>query len=87
MRNIPAFISTVSATRTIALPDNIPIGTKVAVMVMSDEPAGDTPERRLRFDRVMAVIQAAIAEGFTPPAISDGELDSRIKMARRSTGT
>lgn len=56
-------------------------------MVMSDEPAEDSPERRLRFDRVMAAIQAAIAEGFTPPAISDRELDSRIKMARRATGS
>ena len=87
MHKIPAFISTVNATRTIALPASIPVGSRVAVMVMSGEPAEDSPERRLRFDRVMAAIQAAIAEGFTPPVISDKELDSRIKMARRTTGS
>ena len=87
MKRIPAFLSTVGATRTIALPDTIPVGTRVAVMVMPDDPAADNPERRLRFDRVMAAIQAAIKEGFTPPTISDVELDSRIKMARRATGS
>ncbi|MBX3054613.1 MAG: hypothetical protein KF753_24295 [Caldilineaceae bacterium] len=86
MRNIPAFISTVNADRTIALPENIPVGAKVAVMVMSEE-LEDSPERRLRFERVMATIQAAIAEGFAAPAISDRELDSRIKMARRGIGS
>lgn len=87
MRNIPAFISTVDANRTIALPYSIPVGAKVAVMVMSEEAAEDSPERRLRFERVMAAIQAAMAEGFSPPAISDRELDSRIKMARHAAGS
>lgn len=87
MYRIPAFLSTVGATRTIALPDTIPVGTRVAVMVMSDEPAADNPERRLRFDRVMTAIQAAIKEGFSSPAISDAELDSRIDRARRATGS
>jgi len=86
MHRIPAFISTVDETRTIALPDTIPVGARVAVMVMPGKPGEDSPERRLRFERVMEAIQAAIREGFTPPAISDEEYDARIEMARHAVG-
>lgn len=87
MKTIPAFVSTVGATRTIALPDDIPVGARIAVMVITEEIVDDHPKRRARFDAVMAAIQAAMREGFSPPAISDSEFDARIDRARHATGS
>lgn len=81
-----AFVSTVDTSRTIVLPDDIPIGATVAVVLMPSEAAANVAlTRRARFEQVMAAIRAAMSEGFSAPDISDTELDARIERARRAT--
>ena len=80
-----AFISTVNGDHTIQLPKEVPIGAKVAIFLMPGEAAN--PEqltRQARFEKVIAAVRAAIADGFTPPVISDAELKARIQRARQA---
>ncbi len=80
------YISTVNKSRTITLPDTVPIGAKVAVVLLpAEESAEPMPGRDARFATVMAAIRAAIADNFTPPDISDAELSVRIDRARRAS--
>lgn len=80
-----AFISTVNADHTIRLPKEIPVGAKVAVVLMpTEEQTVELDTRRARFEKVISAIRAAIADGFAAPAISDEELSARIKRARRA---
>ena len=82
-----AFISTVNADHTIRLPKEIPVGTKVAVVLMPvEEQTVELTERRARFEKVMSAIRAAITDGFSAPAISDEELNARIKRASQLPG-
>lgn len=81
-----SFISVVDRSRTITLPDSVPIGAKVAVVLLPGEEkpeAGST--RATRFAAVMTAIRAAIADEFTPPEIGDAELDARIDRARKAS--
>ena len=74
-----SYISIVDKSRTITLPDSVPIDARVAVVLL---PGEEKPEARstraARFAAVMEAIRAAIADGFTSPEISDAELDARI---------
>jgi hypothetical protein len=80
-----AFISTVNSDHTIQLPEEVPIGAKVAIFLMpGGEPNPDQIVRRARFEKVIAAVRAAIADGFTPPIISDAELKARIQRARQA---
>ena len=80
------YISTVTKSRTITLPDTVPIGAKVAVVLLPAEDAAEPiPGRDARFASVMAAIRAAIADNFMPPDISDAELTARIERARRAS--
>jgi hypothetical protein len=69
------YISTVDKSRTILLPDTVPVGARVAVVLL---PSVETPpdadaERTARFTAVMKAIAAAQVAGFTPPEISNAE--------------
>ena len=82
-----AYIATVERDHTIHLPEAIPVGSKVAVLLLPAAAALSDPnnDRRARFEQVLAAVRTAIAEGFSPPAISDTELNARIRRARQST--
>ena len=82
------YISIVDPSRTIPLPDTVPIGARVAIVLLPpvEMPPDADAERTARFVAVMNAIAAAQATGFTPPDISDAELDARIDRARRSSG-
>lgn len=80
-----AFVSTVNPDRTIVLPDAIPVGAKVAVVVLtSEELDEEETARNLRFEIVMDSIRTAINSGFEPPEISDKELKKLINEARNA---
>lgn len=81
----PAYVATVRADHTVVLPADVPVGSKVAVVIMSPD-EGDKAEkaRRARFQKVLDAIKAATEAGFTPPAISDAEIDARIERARHA---
>ena len=81
----PAYISTVSADHTVALPKEVPVGSKVAVIIVSPH-EGKVAEkaRQARFQKVLDAIKAAKEAGFTPPALPDSEIDARIERARHA---
>lgn len=67
------------------LPTDVPIGSKVAVVIMSPGEGKQAEKaRQARFQKVLDAIKAATEAGFTPPAISDEEIDARIERARHS---
>lgn len=79
------YVSVVDKSRTIILPDSVPIGAKVAVVLLPGEEETELRSTRAaRFATVMAAIGSAIADDFTPAEISDAELDARIDRARRA---
>jgi hypothetical protein len=79
------YISTVDQSRTITLPHTVPIGTRVAVVLLpdADEPKGSS-EREARFNAVMSVIREAQAADLPSSLVSDEEIDARIERARHS---
>ena len=83
------YISTVDPSRTISLPDTVPVGAMVAIVLLPpvETPPDADAERTVCFMAVMKAIAAAQAAGFTPPEISDAELDARIDRARRTSGS
>ncbi len=80
----PAYSGTVSEGHTVRIPAEVPIGARVAILLLPSEAVDEREfERKEKFESVMAAIRAAIAAGYTPPAISDEELDARIRRARQ----
>lgn len=80
----PAYIGTVDEGHVVSVPSEVPIGAKVAILLLPPTLADEREaERKERFDSVMTAIRSAIAAGYTTPAISDEELDVRIRRARR----
>lgn len=84
MTTTNAFISTVNTDRTIVLPDSIPIGAKVAVLILPIEDDSTEEARNRRFEQTLSVIQRAISDGYTSPDISKQELKARIRRARKA---
>lgn len=80
------YISTVRPDHTVFLPRDVPVGATVAMVIMSPEESNAAEKaRHARFQKVLDAINAATAAGFTPPAISDAEIDARIERARHAT--
>ena len=85
MTTISAYVSIVKGNRTIELPQNIPIGAKVAVIVLpSEDIKEESVIRTMRFQMVMDAIRAAISSNFESPEISDQELNDLIHEARQA---
>ncbi|MEZ4706836.1 MAG: hypothetical protein R3A44_06510 [Caldilineaceae bacterium] len=84
MTTTSAFFSTVEANHTIVLPNSVPIGAKVAVILLPAESDNDeNVMRAARFQQVMNAIRNAINSNYTTPDISDQELNQLIKEARQ----
>lgn len=79
----PAYIATINANHTIELPEEMPVGATVAVVLIPagiDNAAGI--ERHERFSRTLTAITAAA----TPPLdMTDEDIDALIKQARKSS--
>ena len=85
MTTTSAFVSTVKADRTIVVPEGIPVGAKVAVVLLpTEETQEESAARNMRFQKVMDTIRAAINTNFTSPSVSDKELDKLIEEARQA---
>jgi hypothetical protein len=89
LETIPAYITVVTADRTIVLPDDMPIGAKVAVVIMPSERSlpNEDDARRERFAKTLAAIKAAVESEESLSAMPDDALDELIEKARKSTGT
>jgi hypothetical protein len=76
-----AYIATIQPDHTVAVPEEMPIGASVAVIVLPSQPADDAA-RRARFTATLAAIQSAMS---TPvPPLTDSELNALLEKARRS---
>lgn len=85
MTTTSAYVSTVDANRMIELPPNVPIGAKVAIIVLpSEEVEEESVTRAMRFQKVMDAIRAAINSNFESPEVSDRELNDLIHEARQA---
>ena len=79
-----AYITTVRPDRTIVLPDEMAVGTTVAVVVLPSVSEQDDAARRERFEATLGAIDdAPNAENASP--ISDEQLNKLIKKAIRSS--
>jgi hypothetical protein len=82
----PDYIVTVSADHTIVLPDEIPVGSQVTITVIpSSTMQQENAERKARFGETIAAIQSALAHGSALATISDADLDTLIKKARKAS--
>ena len=81
--NATAFIATVGSDHMIRVPDQIPSGSRVAV-VMVDAASADTElARQKHFDAVMAAIRNAIDTGYDGTNVpSIEEITRLVKQAR-----
>ena len=80
----PAYIGTVDEGHTVSVPSEVPIGSKVAILLLPPTSIDEREaERKDRFAGVMAAIHSAIAAGYTTPPVSDEDLDVRIRRARQ----
>jgi len=82
------YISTVDTSRTIILPDSVPVGARVAIVLLPAEEVSDVhTSRAARFAAVLDAIRAAQEAGFTPPKLSDTEIDARVERVRHNAST
>lgn len=83
LASIAAYIAVVGEDHTIVLPEEIPVGTHVAITVLpTGIPAPDDEARRKRFNETLATISKAIAASDTLPDLSDAELEALVRKAR-----
>ena len=88
MTTTSAFFSTVESNCTIVLPNSVPIGARVAVILLPTENGDDdNGVRNERFQQVLNAIRSAINSNFTTPEISDQELNQLIDEARQLAKT
>jgi|GEM_PF-1283372 len=80
IESTPAFVATVGEDRIITLPPETPVGTIVAVVVLTN--VTEEAARKRRFAATMDAIRQAMA-GDPGTPISDDELDRRIRAARQ----
>jgi hypothetical protein len=67
------------------LPESVPVGAKVAVVLLpADEAADESETRSARFQIVMDAIQAAMDSHFATREVTDSELKQLIGEARQA---
>ena len=85
MTTTSAYVSTVGSDRTIVLPESVPVGAKVAVVLLPTEEAGaESQSRSARFQIVMDAIRAAMESNYATREVTDVELDQMIVEARQA---
>lgn len=81
---VTAYVAVVRPDRTVRLPENVPVGATVAVVLLPGASAHDDEARRERFERTLEALRTAAARGPHGPAVDDEALDALIDRARRS---
>jgi len=74
----PTHVATIRHDHTIALPNEMPVGAKVMVIVMPDEIS--EAARKARFAKTMEAIRVAMQMPL--PKITDAELNALVDKAR-----
>jgi len=80
----PLLVTTVGEDRTIVLPDSVPNGATIGIVVLSGAPKRKLT-RKARFKAALAEIEAAIIHSQREPIAlpSDAELNALIERARK----
>jgi hypothetical protein len=80
----PLLVTTVGEDRTIVLPDSIPNGATIGIVVLSNAPAPEMA-RKDRFKAALAEIEAAIVRSQHQPIPlpTAAEFDELIERARK----
>jgi hypothetical protein len=80
-----AHIAHIQPDHTIVLPEEMPVGATVAVIVLPVPvaPPDEEAARRARFEATLAAIRAAMSESAAPPP-SEAELEALIEKARHT---
>lgn len=79
-----AYITTIRPDRTIVLPDEMAVGTTVAVVILPSMSEPDSAERKERFEATLSAISNA-SNVENAPSISDEQLNKLIKKAIKSS--
>lgn len=79
-----AYITTVRPDRTIVLPDEMAVGSTVAVVLLPSNSEPNEADRSERFKTTLDAINNA-AEAEIVPTISEEELDKLIRKAIRNS--
>ena len=79
-----AYMTTVRPDRTIVLPEEMAVGTTVAVVVLPAESEQDDAARRERFETTLGAISNA-SNVESASSISDEQLDKLIKRASKNS--
>ena len=81
---VAAYVASVPPDRTIRLPDDLPVGAAIAVILLPPTSALDEDSRRERFARTRAALRAAAERAASGPAVDDATLDALIDRARHA---
>ncbi len=81
----PLLVTTVGDDRTIVLPDSVPSGATIGIVILSDTPQR-TLTRQARFKAALGEIEAAIIHSQHQPIDlpSDLEFNALIEQARKA---
>jgi hypothetical protein len=81
-------VTTIGEDRTLVLPDSIPGGATIGIIVLSNVPRRQLT-RKERFQAALAEIEAAIIRGKHDPIQlpSDAELNALVERARKEPRT
>jgi len=84
----PLLVTTVGDDRTIVLPDSVPSGATIGIVVLSSPPDHNLT-RKERFKAALAEIEAAILHSQRDPIDlpSDSDFDALIERARKEPRT
>jgi hypothetical protein len=82
----PAFITIVQPDHTISLPEDIPVGAKVMVVMVPANVNASEPdsERKARFENTLAAIKAATEKSLSDLP-SDENLSALVDQARKAS--
>lgn len=79
-----AFVTVVAPDRTIQLPNDVPVGATVAVVLVPAQAIEAEAARRERFERMREALRSAPEPTPAAAAIDDATLDALIDRARRA---
>ncbi|BCX05250.1 MAG: hypothetical protein KatS3mg053_3188 [Candidatus Roseilinea sp.] len=83
---VPMYVATVDEDHKVALPEHLPVGTRVGIIILPFSSESGALARKAHFEAALADIEAAIdrsrAEPITLPP--DEEIDALIEDARKA---
>lgn len=83
----PAFVTIVAADHTVVVPDDVPVGATIAIIVVPFTTKANDDARRARFADTLSAIRLAMKHESSTASPSDHELDMLVEKARKAPRT